>query len=169
MRLGAFLCVSVVAVATVIWMTGCCGICAARKPKEAGYAVQPDTAAKMLKAANEGDAATVIQLLRSDRATAYVAGPGGATPLHEAVFNNQKDTVVALLAGGANVNAAKQDGWTPLHFAAWRGNLDIAKLLVAAGANVEARNTEGATPLELAPSSRQNAVADFLRASGQTK
>ena len=57
------------------------------------------------------------------------------------------DTVRALLAGGANVDARDDDGTTPLHLAATSGDAAAIRALLTGGANVNARDKDGFTPL----------------------
>jgi uncharacterized protein len=71
-------------------------------------------------------------------------------PLIEAAKAQDAAAVRALLAQGADVNAAEADGSTALHWAAQRDNLEIANLLIAAGANVKAATRYNITPLSLA-------------------
>lgn len=66
-------------------------------------------------------------------------------PLHAAVQHGRKDTVKALLAWGADVNARADSGQTPLHLC---GDPAIAEMLVDAGAEPGATDDEhGTTPL----------------------
>ena len=58
----------------------------------------------------------------------------GGTPLLLAIREGHTETVRALIAAGADVNARNEDGWTPLHIAALYGHTDVAKALIAAGA-----------------------------------
>jgi ankyrin repeat protein len=78
--------------------------------------------------------------------TALLAG----VPLIDAVKHGNIDTVRALVAKRADVNAAEVDGTTALHWAAHFDNLAAADLLIRAGANVKATNRYGVTPLWLA-------------------
>jgi ankyrin repeat protein len=52
----------------------------------------------------------------------------------QAAFSGNPDTVHALLAAGADVNAKDRDGWTALMFAAVKGHTDIVRVLRQAGA-----------------------------------
>lgn len=72
-------------------------------------------------------------------------------PLQEAARRGDAEEVAHLLAGGADVDAARGDGLTALHQAAERGHADIVDLLLAAGATVEPHTRIGRyTPLHLA-------------------
>ena len=61
------------------------------------------------------------------------------TPLHQAAKNGHDETVKALAACGADVNA--RDNWllTPLHHAVDEGRTETVKALAACGADVNAR------------------------------
>jgi ankyrin repeat protein len=79
-----------------------------------------------------------------------LAADAKRAPLIDAVKAQDAAAVRALLAQGADVNAAEADGSTALHWAAQRDNLEIANLLIAAGANVKAATRYNITPLSLA-------------------
>lgn len=61
-----------------------------------------------------------------------------------------REVVVALLEGKANVNAPDPNGKTPLHWAAETKRQDLVELLVNAGADVNVRDKQGNTPLDYA-------------------
>ena len=71
----------------------------------------------------------------------------GWTALMRASLLGHTGIVKALLASGADMNAADNTGWTALMYACLRGHLESARLLVAAKALVNARSTNGRTPL----------------------
>ena len=70
--------------------------------------------------------------------------------LFKAIQKRDKAAVEALLAKGADVNAADKDGRTPLHEAASYSNKGGAELLLAKSADVNAADKYGATPLHSA-------------------
>ncbi len=73
------------------------------------------------------------------------------SPLADAAMKGDAAGVRALLASGADVNAARGDGMTALHWAAETGNPEIAQILVNAGAILEVTTRLGAyTPLHVA-------------------
>ena len=77
------------------------------------------------------------------------ADTSGATPLDEAVWKGQTDTVKLLICRGANVQGRSgESGATPLHEAAVKGHRDIAALLLDAGAPIASKDKFGATPLD---------------------
>ena len=55
-------------------------------------------------------------------------------PLHIAANEGYNDIVVALLAGGANVNATEKGGRTPLFKASAEGHDQVVQSLLEAGA-----------------------------------
>ena len=75
---------------------------------------------------------------------------GGWTPLVFASAYGHAGIVKALLAAGADVNAANNQGSTVLIFACVHSHLEAARALVASGANVNAVDQVGRTPLKCA-------------------
>jgi ankyrin repeat protein len=89
-----------------------------------------------------------------------------ASPLVDAVKSGDSAAAVALLAKGADVNAAEPDGTSALHWAVHRGDLDLVRRLVRAGARVNAKNDYGATPMSEAAVLADPAILDALLAAG---
>ena len=87
---------------------------------------------------------------------------GEKTPLHIAVgkgyicfglrdaSRRRLRVARALIAGGADPNAANEYGSTPLHTAVRHGNLPAVELLLEHGADPNAKNGGGVTPLHVA-------------------
>jgi len=99
-------------------------------------------------------------------------GVYGWTPLILASHRGHSGIVKALLAAGANVNAASNRGETALICACFNGKLEAARALVASGANVNTVVRGGLTPLSCA-CGRGGAVANpaikaLLLAAGAT-
>jgi hypothetical protein len=88
------------------------------------------------------------------------------SPLSEAVGDNDLDTVEALLAQGAQVNAIDDSGFAALHWAAMGGKLEIAQCLVEHGADVNVRSRTGCTPLHPAARTGELDMIQYLLASG---
>lgn len=74
-----------------------------------------------------------------------VTGDGGTV-----IPERQKKIVAALLAAGADVNAADAKGYTALHYAAYQGTYDLVALLLEKGADLAAQNFNEETPMLLA-------------------
>jgi ankyrin repeat protein len=80
----------------------------------------------------------------------------GAMPLHEAAANNHLNWTVALLAAGADPDAATQHGRTALHYAARSGSFRILAALLHGKAKSSVRCKDGWTPLhDVAAADRQ--------------
>ena len=93
----------------------------------------------------------------------------GNTPLHQAVFNGQSETVRILLSTSDDMlNIPNDEGETPLIIACMKGNLIVAKLLIDAGADVNKALLNGNTPLHFAAWSGNKFVGrDLIGASAQ--
>lgn len=90
---------------------------------------------------------------------------GGLTPLLAATrdsLRGRPDTVMTLLANGADPRVADPEGRTPLHFAALSNEPDVAALLLDAGAPIDAINRDGFTPLGVACAHGNWRLARFL-------
>jgi hypothetical protein len=75
----------------------------------------------------------------------------GVTPLIRAVNLNQKQSVVALLDDGADINVGDAvSGNTPLHHAAMQGSTQLVRILLERNAGVNLPNKEGKNPLDVA-------------------
>jgi ankyrin repeat protein len=72
---------------------------------------------------------------------------GGLTALHYAARQNAPEAVLALAAGGVDLNQPDPDGFTPVIFAILNGHYDLAALLIDKGAGVNVADKAGRTPL----------------------
>merc|ERR1711920_894193 len=70
-------------------------------------------------------------------------GPGGQSPLMNAVLTGKPSAVKLLLEKGADTTIAEQDGYTPMHGAGFQGRLEIAKLLIAHGLDPLNKHSDG--------------------------
>lgn len=107
--------------------------------------------------------------LTPDEVAADLAPP--PTPLLAALWDDDRATALALVAAGADPNAADTrpvigHGATPLHFAADADDPELVRALIAAGANVNARSLAGHTPLWWACNAGRTAAARELLAAG---
>lgn len=117
-------------------------------------------------AAEGGDLATVISLVKKDPTLVNAKGIAGRTPLHLAVLHDHKDVVTFLLDKSANVNARTDMGVTPLHEAAQAGSIGMLKLLLGRHADMMAKDAKGRTPLDYAEEWDEPKAAEFLRTQG---
>lgn len=125
---------------------------------------------KLFKAAGAGDIATVNRLLEAG-AGANERVSSGATALIVAAQNGHDRVVRALLAKGADINAATSgeastSGRTALHFAAQEGRADVVVTLLFHGAAIDAKTGNGYTPLILAAESGETAIIRTLVEKG---
>ena len=96
-----------------------------------------------------------------------VTGVAPDAPMADAAMRGDAEAVRALLADGADVNAAHGDGMTGLHWVALNGNAEIARLLIGAGAALEAGTRLGAhTPLHVAARAGHGEVVEILAGAG---
>jgi len=86
--------------------------------------------------------------------------------LADAVQRRNKQAVLSLLKGKANVNAPQSDGATALHWAAYLEDAETTALLIRGGAQVNTPNHYGVTPLVLAAENGNAAVILQLLKAG---
>src|SRR5688572_26822739 len=87
----------------------------------------------------------IVPLFFSFVTHASAAGPD--LRLLNAVAEQDKTVIRALLKDRVDVNAARADGVTPLLYAAHWADLEVVDLLLRAGAHVNAADDHGVTPL----------------------
>jgi ankyrin repeat protein len=93
-------------------------------------------------------------------------GAGSRAALIEAVQNDDRAAVAALLNKHADVNVREDDGATALAWAAVRCNQEIAALLLNAGADPNLANEQGIGPLYLAITNGSTAMVQLVLAHG---
>ena len=72
------------------------------------------------------------------------------TALHSAIAGQDRESSLALIAAGADVNAKQQDDFTALHEAAQNGDREIVDALLAAGADPSLTLSTGERPADVA-------------------
>jgi ankyrin repeat protein len=82
--------------------------------------------------------------------SASVGTQGGLTALLHAARQGHRDTVFALLDGGASINKVSGDHTSPLLIATMNGHFDLAIDLLGRGADPNLASDGGATPLFVA-------------------
>ena len=103
-------------------------------PEVAEILLQGGVAEDIFAAAIRGRNERVTQLLAADSSQSNARDAGGATPLHFAAWNGQKEMAELLVAHGADVNARNSRGETPL---AITGNPEVIELLLGLGAECD--------------------------------
>ena len=87
--------------------------------------------------------------------------------LEAAVRKGDAQTVGALLANGANVNAKFQDGGTALSYAVRNGHLEVVKVLLERGAGINTPDSAyGWTPLSQAAAKGHAGIVKLLLEKG---
>lgn len=106
----------------------------------------------IFEAAATGQTTQLQTLITRDPSLANAYASDGFTPLGLATFFGHADTVDALLAAGAEVNAAYRETMqlTPLGSAMAVGRNDIARTLIAHGADVNVKAANDHRPLHTA-------------------
>ncbi|NGX59980.1 MAG: hypothetical protein KR126chlam3_01140, partial [Chlamydiae bacterium] len=92
-------------------------------------------------------------------------GKNGATPLHLAVANGDKELAKVLLENGALSVKRNDFGQTPMHIAAMKKDCSMAKLLWDHWGRLDVKDLEGKTPMDRAKERSQDQpvyVASFL-------
>ncbi len=106
----------------------------------------------IFEAAAMGQTKRVEELIKEDPTLVSAYSPDGFTALSLAAFFSHAETVNALLAAGAPVNAASRETMklTPLASALASQRNDIARALIDHGADVNAKAENDLTPLHTA-------------------
>ena len=122
----------------------------------------------IFEAAATGQTDRIRTLLEDDPALVNAYSPDGFAPLSLAVFFGHPETVEALLAAGAEVNAASRETMklTPLASAMAAGQNQIARTLIDNGANVNAKGENDLTPLHTAAARGNIEAATLLLEHG---
>jgi uncharacterized protein len=127
-------------------------------------AKEPPLSKALLKAASNGNIATLTALINAGENLEFADKGTGRTALIEATLANQEAAVDLLLANGANVNVAcKAMGYSPLAWAAYNNQLNLLTKLLAAGANVQFTTHKfSITPLMVAAQAGHTAALQRL-------
>ena len=101
---------------------------------------------RLVEAVRNSDTASLRGLIEG-RADVNSSQPDGATALHWAVYQDNKEAADLLIRAGARVNAVNEFGATPLWVACTEGNADMIDRLLRAGADPNLALHTGETPL----------------------
>ena len=102
----------------------------------------------IMRALRNGDRPAFKKLARQLPNPGDLRGPGGTTPLMQAVLYGDAESVRLLLSSGANPNVRNEAGATPLMWAV--NDLEKTRLLLDRGADVNARSEDSRTALLIA-------------------
>ncbi|MEZ5289984.1 MAG: ankyrin repeat domain-containing protein [Vicinamibacterales bacterium] len=112
-------------------------------------------------------ATRIVMLMAAVAWAVPAAAQPAGTALVLAAMQRDAAAATALLAAGADVNAADGDGTTALHWAAYHGEVDLARALLAAGARVNAASRIGGmTALHMAARNGHAAIVGLLLDAG---
>lgn len=143
----------------------------------AAYNMKPDVVTALLdlgapvdifEASVLGKVDRIQEILKSDRGRASEYAPDGFTPVALAAFFGQPAAVQALIAAGADVNAAAKNGLkvAALHAAVAGGKIEIVKAVLEAGADPNAQQQAGFRAIHEAGTKANRALAELLIAHG---
>jgi len=143
----------------------------------AAYNMKPDVVNVLLAAGAPVDIfeASVLgkvdriqEILKSSPARVSEYAPDGFTPVALAAFFGQPAAVKALIAAGADVNAAAKNPLkvAALHAAVAGGKLEIVRALLEAGADPNAQQQQGFRPIHEAGTKANRALAELLLSHG---
>lgn len=88
--------------------------------------------------------------LKADPGALDTPGPGGQSPLMNAVLTGKANAVKYLLRKGADTSIAEKDGYTPMHGAGFQGRSAIAKILIIHGLDPFDVHKDGSNPMQRA-------------------
>jgi ankyrin repeat protein len=118
-------------------------------------------------AAQRGDSALAVTLLRAKANTAATTRIGAYTPLHIAAERAHASVVRTLLRAKADARALTTEGIAPLHMAAIGGDTAIVRAMLRAGAEVNVTEPLwGQTPLMMAAAQGRAGAVRVLLAGG---
>ena len=143
----------------------------------ASYNMKPDVVNALLElgapvdifeASVLGKVDRIQEILKSNPARVIEHAPDGFTPVALAAFFGQPAAVNALIAAGADVNAAAKNGLkvAALHAAVAGGKLEIVKAVLEAGGDPNAQQQAGFRPIHEAGTKANRALAELLLAHG---
>lgn len=143
----------------------------------AAYNMKPDAVSALLElgapvdifeASVLGKVDRINEILKGSPARVSEYAPDGFTPVALAAFFGQPAAVKALIAAGADVNAAARNGLkvAALHAAVAGGKLDIVKAVLEAGADPNAQQQAGFRAIHEAGIKANRALAELLLKHG---
>jgi len=97
---------------------------------------------------------------------AFAGTAGAQSNLADAIQKGDRNTALALIAQGADVNKPQADGTTPLHWAAYRVDRELLNTLLKKGAKPNVANRFGSTPLAEAARVGEAELAGMLLEAG---
>lgn len=138
------------------------------KPDVVNALVELGAPIDIFEASVLGKVDRIQEILKSNPARVSEHAPDGFTPVALAAFFGQLNAVKALIAAGANVNAAAKNPLKvqALHAAVAGRNLEIVKAVLDAGADPNAQQQAGFRPMHEAGTNANRKLAELLLAHG---
>jgi ankyrin repeat protein len=138
------------------------------KPEVVNALLDAGAPVDIFEASVLGKVDRIEEILNSDPRRASEYAPDGFTPVALAAFFGQPAAANALIAAGADVNAAAKNGLkvAALHAAVAGGKLEIVRAVLAAGADPNAQQQAGFRAIHEAGTKANRALAELLIAHG---
>lgn len=138
------------------------------KPDVVSALVELGAPIDIFEASVLGKVDRIQEILKGDPSRVSEHAPDGFTPVALAAFFAQPLAVKALIAAGANVNAAAKNPLKvqALHAAVAGRNLEIVKAVLDAGADPNAKQQAGFRPMHEAGSNANRQLAELLLSHG---
>jgi uncharacterized protein len=138
------------------------------KPDVVNALVELGAPVDIFEASVLGQVDRIQEILKVNPARVSEHAPDGFTPVALASFFGQLAAVKALIAAGANVNAAAKNGLKvqALHAAVAGRNLEIVKAVLDAGGDPNAQQQAGFRPMHEAGSNANRKLAEMLLQHG---
>jgi ankyrin repeat protein len=126
------------------------------------------TSLDLFEASALGRVDRIRDVLARDPSAVSSHAPDGFTPVALAAFFGHADAARALIAAGADVNAAAKNAFKvqALHAAVAGRNMDIVRAVLAAGADPNATQQAGFRPIHEAGANANRELAELLIAHG---
>ena len=103
--------------------------------------------ADIFEAVSQDSMEAIKKALTANPESLNAVGPGGQSPLMNAVLSGKTKAVKYLLKRKADPKVAEKDGYTPMHGAGFQGRAEIAKLLIAHGLDPWEVHKDGHPPM----------------------
>ena len=138
------------------------------KPDVVNALIELGAPVDIFEASVLGKVDRIQEILKASPARVSEHAPDGFTPVALAAFFGQPAAVKALIAAGADVNAAAKNPLqvAALHAAVAGGKLEIVKAVLEAGADPNAQQQSGFRPIHEAGTKANRALAELLLAHG---
>lgn len=138
------------------------------KPDVVNALIELGAPVDLFEAAVLGKVDRIEEILKASPSRASDYSPDGFSAVALAAFFGQPAAVKALIAAGADVNAAAKNPLkvAAIHAAVAGRNMDVIKAVLAAGADVNAAQQQGFRPIHEAGNNANRTLAELLLVHG---